>query len=43
MGRPPTSVAPLVMMQVTYDNDDFLKKKHLQTLLTIALYWGKKH
>ena len=41
MGRPPTSVAPLVMMRVTYDNGDFLKKKHLQTRLTIALYWGK--
>ena len=41
MGRPPASVAPLVMMRVTYD---FLnKKKHLQTLLTITLYWGKKH
>ena len=27
MGRPPASVAPLVMMRVTYDKGDFLNKK----------------
>ena len=27
MGRPPASAAPLVMMRVTYDKGDFLKKK----------------
>ena len=31
MGRPPASVAPLVMMRVTYDNGDFLKKEKKKT------------
>ena len=43
MGRPLASVAPLVMMRVTYDKGDFLKKKNICRLFKQLLCIGVRN